>query len=905
MKLVKSLLIIAMLGVFQLSSLLAQPATRIKVDGKELFLNGGNAAWVNFSRDFGPGTTRFGDFEEMFKQLNENGANSVRIWFHTTGNSTPEFSNGAVIGPGEGTIEDARTILDLGLEYKVGVTFCLWSFDMLRATNSAAVLARNRAMLEDTTFTRAYINNSLIPMVEALGGHPALFSWEIFNEPEGMSKEFGWPSITGNINQRVAMTSIQRFVNLTAGAIHRTRPDNLVSNGSWSFRSLWAGGGDANNKNYYSDRELIGVGGDQQGYLDFYMVHYYSWGGTELSPFHNPASHWNLDKPIIVGEFGIPDGNLFGIPASQLYQRLFDNGYGGAWAWQWVDYFQNRGEYGDDWLRALGQMKNLAEAHPEDINFVFNSPWIQSFTAQSAKIEKGGSTKLSWKILNPTTVQINGETVAGEGEKIVSPEVTTTYFLQTETDTASVVVEVVTASLLNRALNKPAKASSSEPDLGNEDPNFSFDGDPNTRWSSAYTNNQWISVDLQELVDIREVVLKWETAHASKYRVEGSQDGFRWSTLNQVDNGNGGIDTVKTTASNATRYVRIFGETKFGEWGISLYEVEVYGSSSPFNQAEITINSPLQNQVYGKDDVLTVGYNFTDTDGTLAALTLFLDGDSLTTKTNFDTPLELLNLAVGTHTIQLVAIDNDGIAAASPVISFRISDNFIRRRFEAEAAILSGAISTQNESVASNGQFVNMQATGSIRWANLALPAADSIQVLIRYNLPFGFKEQILTLNGSVLDTVAFNEPSDVWQTTSRRFTLNEPTQINELAINGFWHFMWFDYLEIAYEPSTSTSLSNEFGQDDLPKSDRIDRVYPNPFNPTTTIQFVLASQARVRLQVFDLSGRMVAELANKSFTSGSHYVNWNATNQSSGVYLLRLETGNGIVQTQKLTLLK
>lgn len=906
MKHLKSLLFIVLLSTIQFTLLVAQPATRIKVDGKELFLNGGNGAWVNFARDFGPGTTRFSDFEDMFKQLNENGANSVRIWFHTTGSNSPEFSGDVVIGPGEGTISDARTILDLGLQYKVGVTFCLWSFDMLRISNGSSLVDRNRRFLEDTTLIRSYINNALIPMVEALGDHPALFAWEIFNEPEGMSKEFGWQDITGSINQRVSMSVIQRFINLTAGAIHRTNPSNLVSNGAWSFRSLWDGSTGTNDKNYYSDNQLIGSGGDQQGRLDFYMVHYYEWAGTELSPFHHPASRWNLSKPLIVGEFGVPDGSLFGIPSNQLYQRLYDNGYGGGWSWQWVDWYQNRGGgYAAGWLRSLPQMKSLAEAYPNEINFNFTSPWIQTFTAQPTKIEKGGSTKLSWKVLNPGNVKLNGESVAGEGERVVSPDSTTTYYLQTSTDTAKIVIQVVNASQVNRALNKPATASSSESGLGNEDPNFAFDGDLNTRWSSVYADNQWISVDLQELVDIREVVLNWEQAYPSKYRVEGSQDGFRWTVLAREDAGNGGLDTVSIASTNITRFVRVFGEMRAANWGISLFEVEVYGSSSPFKQGAISISSPAPNQVYGRDGGLVVSYNFEDSDGTLAALSVFLDGDSLTTKTAFNTPLVLEDLTVGNHSVQLVAIDNDAIAVSSTVVSFRIAENFIRRRFEAESAALSGAISTESGPAVSNGNFVNMAASGSIRWADLALPSADSIQITIRYNLPFGYKEQILQLNGTVLDTIAFTEPAEIWQSKEIRYSLNEPTAINDLSINGFWHYMWFDYLELAYEPSVSTSINDDLAVDELPISDRIDKIYPNPFNPTTTIQFMLASPSKVRLQVFDLSGRMVSELANKAFSSGSHYVSWNAINQSSGVYLLRLETGNGVVQTQKLTLLK
>ncbi len=306
----------------------AEPANRIGYNGQELFLNGTNLAWKSFANDIGPSgySPDLAHFEQVFRKLQANGANSMRLWLHTTGAFTPEWNGSMVTGPGTDTIKDLGSILDLARQYDVGMILCLWSFDMLRITEGAPVTDRNMAILTQPANRQSYIDNSLMPMVEAFKDHPAVLCWEIFNEPEGMSNEHGW-----DITRHVPMADIQAFINLCAGTIHRTDPGVLVSNGSWAFiASSDVGEG---NFNYYTDERLIAAGGDPDGTLDFYMVHYYDWAGPELSPFNYPASHWGLDKPLVVAEF-YPNCQYCG---EHSHEVLYENGYAGALNWSWTD----------------------------------------------------------------------------------------------------------------------------------------------------------------------------------------------------------------------------------------------------------------------------------------------------------------------------------------------------------------------------------------------------------------------------------------------------------------------------------------------------------------------------------------------------------------------------------------
>jgi hypothetical protein len=300
---------------------------RIRYNGQNLFLSGANMAWVRFAGDIGPGKPDLATFRDVFQAIHDHKGNAMRLWLHTNGANTPEFNGSTVTGPGKDAIADLKAILDLAWEREVGLVLCLWSFDMLRASNGTTVNARSRALLTVPAYTQTYIDSALIPMVKAFKGHPGIAAWEIFNEPEGMSNEFGWSDIG-----HVPMSAIQRFVNLCAGAIHRTDPAALVTNGSWSFQASTDAGG---YKNYYTDQRLIAAGGDTLGRLDFYSVHYYDWGGTALSPFHFAKEHWGLDKPLVVAEFAIK--NTFGVAKESLYDQLHQTGYAGALAWSWTD----------------------------------------------------------------------------------------------------------------------------------------------------------------------------------------------------------------------------------------------------------------------------------------------------------------------------------------------------------------------------------------------------------------------------------------------------------------------------------------------------------------------------------------------------------------------------------------
>jgi hypothetical protein len=89
-----------------------------------------------------------------------------------------------------------------------------------------------------------------------------------------------------------------------------------------------------------------------------------------------------------------------------------------------------------------------------------------------------------------------------------------------------------------------------------------------------------------------------------------------------------------------------------------------------------------------------------------------------------------------------------------------------------------------------------------------------------------------------------------------------------------------------------------------VPSVATLDQNYPNPFNPATTIAFSLPAESRVRLQVFDVRGRMVSDVLNEVRAAGRHEVMFDGTRLPSGLYFYRIDAGD-FQQVRQMTLVK
>jgi hypothetical protein len=133
-----------------------------------------------------------------------------------------------------------------------------------------------------------------------------------------------------------------------------------------------------------------------------------------------------------------------------------------------------------------------------------------------------------------------------------------------------------TCGSTNLALNKTATASSLE--SASYPASDAVDGSLSTRWSSAFSDPQWLEVDLGSTQSICQVVLNWETAYATAFQIQTSPDGTTWTSIYSTTTGTGGTQTLSVTGSG--RYIRMYGTTRDTQYGYSLWEFQVYGPSS-------------------------------------------------------------------------------------------------------------------------------------------------------------------------------------------------------------------------------------------------------------------------------------------------------------------------------------
>ncbi len=164
------------------------------------------------------------------------------------------------------------------------------------------------------------------------------------------------------------------------------------------------------------------------------------------------------------------------------------------------------------------------------------------------------------------------------------------------------------------------------------------------------------------------------------------------------------------------------------------------------------------------------------------------------------------------------------------------------------------------------------------------------------------------------LNTHWVSQQNDLWTGTYFKF---QDLTLKAIPAQGFRFVGWSGDLDqtadslvirstkdIRVKPIFAISTSNVTDVVDVPSSTQLLPNFPNPFNPTTTIRWQLSEHGNAKLDLFDISGRHIMNLANATLSVGLHSLTLDASKLTSGVYIVLLESRNQRV-SQKVILLK
>ncbi len=301
------------------------------------------------------------------------------------------------------------------------------------------------------------------------------------------------------------------------------------------------------------------------------------------------GSYENAGHGLLHGALIAADLNNAGSVNAKLLRFAKDDYYYSSMA---TSHYNNHGVFATDVVNSVPtiMMEMAAATQPGTIELLPAMPAGLSRGSINGMLGKGQFTinNLTWdtnartiKVTltsrinqNLTLIQRNGiASISTDGSAVQSsPLGNIARVVPLQAGRATTLTITTTAGRTNLALGKTATASSQS--NADQAPAKAVDGDAASRWAAGQDPNSWIQVDLGGTFNLTEVDLLWEASHARGYKLQASTDGSSWRDMYTTTTGAGG--TEKITVSGQARYVRMQGTQLSGQWGYSLYELQVY-----------------------------------------------------------------------------------------------------------------------------------------------------------------------------------------------------------------------------------------------------------------------------------------------------------------------------------------
>lgn len=289
--------------------------TKFMVDGKELWLSGGNTPWYAWN-DF-CGNMDEEKWEETFAMLAENNINCTRIWVNCNGSQIVQLgSTGKFLGVNEGHWSDLDKLFALAEQYGVYVMATLLSFDHFKSASWQGLLSSKEKV-------DAYAEGYVAEFCKRYGENEYLFAIDIMNEPDWVyeNEECG----------RIDWDNISYLFGKCADTIHNNC-QTLVTVGMGIIKY----NSDKFEGNKISDEYLKELTGLDKAYVDFYSTHYYDWQKQYFGfPFDKTPEDFGLvyDRPCVIGETSNDKEKEYRMTLPELYKSSYENGWNGILVW--------------------------------------------------------------------------------------------------------------------------------------------------------------------------------------------------------------------------------------------------------------------------------------------------------------------------------------------------------------------------------------------------------------------------------------------------------------------------------------------------------------------------------------------------------------------------------------------
>ncbi len=177
--------------------------------------------------------------------------------------------------------------------------------------------------------------------------------------------------------------------------------------------------------------------------------------------------------------------------------------------------------------------------------------------------------------LKGATVELSDSRNAEFGRTGFTARKAGTYTLSVTLQGKKSIATIVAKNLADVNLARLATVTASGEENGGLLAAYAVDGDPKTRWGSLHRDGEWLQLDFGRPRTVSRATIRWEHAHARRYRIETSDDGEKWTSA--VENhavSNPANDAVAWRPVSA-RYLRLTGLERNTDYGISIFELDI------------------------------------------------------------------------------------------------------------------------------------------------------------------------------------------------------------------------------------------------------------------------------------------------------------------------------------------